>query len=675
MKIKITAFLLLFLPYFAFSQGFHIVNGQLKDANENTFILKGINVPLAWYQSDVLANIKNIKKQTGSNTLRIVVGAGITPLGGSGMNWNTPDAIWQAAVDSTIKNHMIPMLEVHNILGSNDSLDVKAVTDWWITKKDYLTRPDIAKYLLINIANEWGDWAMTQPSATAPNQAYWRDTYITSVKRLRAAGITTTLVIDAPGYGQDKGAATLLNQASAVFNADPAKNVLFSIHAYCEWNTTNGAKATTVFPQLQAAKIPFIVGEFADTAPDGVTATSSCQIPAEQIMATSVQYNSGYIGWSWKGNSGGTEALDMSSDWAGTQLTTWGSLLVNSAVGTKTAVEASVFGGTSTNKMPTVHITSPLNNASFSEPASIKIDVTAADSDGTVKRVDFYQGSTKIGQDTSAPYSFTWTNVGKGTYSFTAFVLDNENGSGISNSVSVLVTSANGNTLANGDFESGTSGWEFQATAPGTGTMTLATDASMAGQNSLRICPTNPGTADYHVMVVTKASIVKGNTYEISFLAKADTARTIKVGFQQNGGTWKWYTGAEFSITTSSELYSYSFVADTTDPAMDIKFFVGLRLACVNIDNVIFSSNTIMAIEEDKVAASVAFVYPNPFTEHLSLQSKGDFRYEIRNQIGQLVEQGTGTDGSDIAASLSKGFYLLRVTNGSHTWDTKIIKE
>lgn len=669
MRLKrIYPILFLLLPFLGFSQGFTTSGSELKDANGNTFIMKGLNVPLAWYQSQTLANIKNIKKNSGSNTLRLVVGGNFAP----NQAWYTPDATWQAAIDSTIKNKMIPMVEIHNVLGSNDSLDLNKAVDWWVSKKDYFTRPDIAKYVLINIANEWGDWAMSQPSSTPPNQVYWRDSYISAVKKLRAAGYKTTIVIDAPGYGQDKGASALLTHATAIINADPLKNVLFAIHTYCEWNSSNGANSSTVFPQLKTAKIPFFVGEVANSHPDGA---NTCQIPATTIMGNSVQYNSGYLGWSWTGNGNETKALDASSNWEGTQLTPWGEVLINSPVGTKTAVEASVFGGTSTNKAPTVTITSPKNNATFPAPASITLEATAADEDGKVRRVVFYEGSTQIGQDTSAPYSFTWTNVAKGTYSFSAFAVDNENASGTSNSVSVLVSSTDGNLLENGDFESGSTGWSFYAEAPGAGTMTVTGGGTMEGQNSLRVCPTNPGTFDYSVQVYTKAAIVKDQTYELTFLGKADSARAIKVGFQQNGGKWRFYTGQDFSLTTASQLFSYSFKADTTDPNMDIKFFFGLSKACVNIDNVIFSANDPLSLGNTQKEASIARVFPNPFTQATTIQSKGDFRYEIRNQLGQLIEQGTGTDQANVAESAPKGFYLLRVINQFKTADKKIVKE
>ncbi|MDQ3650901.1 MAG: Ig-like domain-containing protein [Acidobacteriota bacterium] len=48
------------------------------------------------------------------------------------------------------------------------------------------------------------------------------------------------------------------------------------------------------------------------------------------------------------------------------------------------------------------------------------INATASDTDGTVAKVEFFQGVTKLGEDATAPYSFTSGNVAAGTYSWTA---------------------------------------------------------------------------------------------------------------------------------------------------------------------------------------------------------------------------------------------------------------
>ncbi len=75
---------------------------------------------------------------------------------------------------------------------------------------------------------------------------------------------------------------------------------------------------------------------------------------------------------------------------------------------------------------PSVNITSPTNNALFTTPATIAIAATATDPNGTISKVEFYNGTTKLGEDVSAPYTFTWSNVPKGNYSLTAKATDNE---------------------------------------------------------------------------------------------------------------------------------------------------------------------------------------------------------------------------------------------------------
>jgi len=99
-------------------------------------------------------------------------------------------------------------------------------------------------------------------------------------------------------------------------------------------------------------------------------------------------------------------------------------------------------GGGTTNINPTVSISSPINNKTFTAPASIAITATAADADGTVSKVDFYNGSTLLGTATASPYSFTWNNVAAGTYTLTAKATDNSGGTTTSSAITVVVTPA-----------------------------------------------------------------------------------------------------------------------------------------------------------------------------------------------------------------------------------------
>lgn len=95
-----------------------------------------------------------------------------------------------------------------------------------------------------------------------------------------------------------------------------------------------------------------------------------------------------------------------------------------------------------TNQPPTVAITSPANNATFTEPAAITINANAVDADGSVSAVDFFRGAVLLGTDATSPYSFTWNGAAAGTYLLTARATDNAGGSTTSATVAVTVNPA-----------------------------------------------------------------------------------------------------------------------------------------------------------------------------------------------------------------------------------------
>ena len=90
---------------------------------------------------------------------------------------------------------------------------------------------------------------------------------------------------------------------------------------------------------------------------------------------------------------------------------------------------------------PSIALTSPTANAVFAAPASIPLTASATDSDGTITKVEFYQGTTLIGSATTAPYTATWANVPEGSYSLTAKATDNGGAETWSAAVSVVVNS------------------------------------------------------------------------------------------------------------------------------------------------------------------------------------------------------------------------------------------
>ncbi len=115
------------------------------------------------------------------------------------------------------------------------------------------------------------------------------------------------------------------------------------------------------------------------------------------------------------------------------------------------------------NVAPTVNLTAPAGGASYTAPATIVLTASASDGDGSVSRVEFYSGSTLIGTVNAAPYTFSWSNVGTGSYTLSARVYDNLNAVGTSTAVVVTVNAPNAAPTVN--LTSPTVGATFTAPA------------------------------------------------------------------------------------------------------------------------------------------------------------------------------------------------------------------
>ncbi|HUS35725.1 MAG TPA: Ig-like domain-containing protein, partial [Verrucomicrobiae bacterium] len=82
------------------------------------------------------------------------------------------------------------------------------------------------------------------------------------------------------------------------------------------------------------------------------------------------------------------------------------------------------------NFVPTITITSPAAGAAYPNqptyfaiaPTNITLTADATIERGTITKVEYFEGATKIGEATAAPYSVTWNNVPAGPHTITAKV-------------------------------------------------------------------------------------------------------------------------------------------------------------------------------------------------------------------------------------------------------------
>lgn len=94
------------------------------------------------------------------------------------------------------------------------------------------------------------------------------------------------------------------------------------------------------------------------------------------------------------------------------------------------------------NQPPQVVLMAPVNGATYLEPASVTLIATATDPDGTIARVEFFDGATRLGERLVPPYEFTVTQLLAGSRTFAATAYDDTGASAISESVTIAVTPA-----------------------------------------------------------------------------------------------------------------------------------------------------------------------------------------------------------------------------------------
>jgi len=198
------------------------------------------------------------------------------------------------------------------------------------------------------------------------------------------------------------------------------------------------------------------------------------------------------------------------------------------------------------NQAPTVSITAPSANQRFSAPANITINASAADSDGTISKVEFYHDGLLLGSDTSAPYSYTWSGVPaqSGAYHLQAKAYDNQNlVSPLVPDVPVFVDTATTPTLT-------VTPTALTVNEGSSANFTVALSAAPSGSVTVTTTKVSGGDAD---LTVTAGST---RTFTTSNWA---TPQTVSIGAAQDSDT----TNGTASFTVAATGYTSVVVSAT----------------------------------------------------------------------------------------------------------------
>jgi YD repeat-containing protein len=220
--------------------------------------------------------------------------------------------------------------------------------------------------------------------------------------------------------------------------------------------------------------------------------------------------------------------------------------------------EASAATG---NQLPSVSLTAPANGTSHTAPASVTLTATAADADGGVAKVEFYQGATKLGEDTSSPYSFTWSNVPAGSYSLTARAVDTNGAQATSPAAAVTVVPLPTVTVSATDAGASEQG-------PDAGTFTVSRTGATGAALTVNytVGGTATGATDY-ASVGTSVTIPAGAASQVVTVMPVDDAAV------ESGGetvTLTLAANAAYTLGTPSSATVDIADNDTTPPSVSI---------------------------------------------------------------------------------------------------------
>ncbi|GHJ49407.1 hypothetical protein Cs7R123_67490 [Catellatospora sp. TT07R-123] len=503
----------------AFSQpaqaatGIRVSNGKLVEANGTALKLRGINHPHAWYatQTSSFANIK----AAGANAVRVVL---------SGGRWTANTASDVANVISLCKtNKLICVLEDHDTTGYGEqsgAYTLDQAVNYWISVQSALTGQE--NYVILNIGNEpFGN------NATTPN---WTDATKSAIQRLRSAGFQHTIMVDAPNWGQDWGFA-MRDNAPGVLAADTTGNTIFSIHMYGVFDTA--AEVTAYVDSFTSRNLALCVCEFGDMHSDG-------NPDEDTIMAKTQSAGIGNMGWSWSGNGGGVEYLDMVTSFNPAQRSTWGTRYITGANGlSTTSTQATIYNTSTDTQAPTAPGTPTASNVTSSSgslswaASTDNVGVTGYD----VVRVN---GSTETVVASPSTNSASVTGLTASTaYTFAVYAKDAAgNRSTRSGTVAVTTSTAPVDTQA--------------PTAPGTPTASNVTSSSVS--LSWTASTDNVGVTGYDVVRVngsTETVVASPSTNSASVTGlTASTAYTFAVYAKDAAGNRSTRSGT-VAVTTS----------------------------------------------------------------------------------------------------------------------------
>jgi len=238
------------------------------------------------------------------------------------------------------------------------------------------------------------------------------------------------------------------------------------------------------------------------------------------------------------------------------------------------------------NASPRVSIEEPRQNSVFAAQQSVTLNTSAFDLDGKISKLEYYLNGSLIHTCTDSPFVYTIPSIPEGVFTIQAKAYDNKNAT---NTSEIKISANCNNLIQNSEFNDGLNSWILLNTSPAKGSYTSSAPG-ISGDKALKISVLTKGKLSSQIQLQQPLPVKKGQTYYISYLAKADTTCVIECNVQHESDAWdpwiKYITSID-TIKSYPQLYSHTFIASDDDDGSKLKFFLGTTaLTNVYLDKV-----------------------------------------------------------------------------------------
>ncbi|QLE02214.1 fibronectin type III domain-containing protein [Galbibacter sp. BG1] len=147
------------------------------------------------------------------------------------------------------------------------------------------------------------------------------------------------------------------------------------------------------------------------------------------------------------------------------------------------------------------------------------------------------------------------------------------------------------NFIANGEFDNGVAQWIFynNTDANTEGKVEPVTAQGLSGANAAKVSLQAAGASDSDVQLYSYLpKLEKGETYQLSFMAKASANKAVRIAVLQGEAPWANYFVENISITTEAKSFGpYEFTMEEESTVGQFHFFLSEDANDVTIDAVL----------------------------------------------------------------------------------------